>query len=252
MRARGYQPFGASKEQDQLLDAVLDRAKEGNVIVFDLDGCLFDSRYRQIPIFHTFAAQHNIPQLFRVELSHFTDWDMKKPMSLAGLSNEEIEKIFPVFRSFWSKRFFSDEWVSKDHAMPGAKELVEECHQRGAYIVYLTGRDDRMRLGTEQGLRLFGFPYDRPRTQLITKPKFQLNDEDYKVKELDGIRALGQIVAFIDNEPINVNRFRENCPDSLVLWIETDHSPRDIEPHEKIPALRSFYRSTWAGAEKAN
>ena len=48
-RARGYSPFETSPEQDTLLDQIVDHAKatgaEG-VGVFDLDGCLFDTRPR--------------------------------------------------------------------------------------------------------------------------------------------------------------------------------------------------------------
>jgi hypothetical protein len=132
--------------------------------------------------------------------------------------------------------------------MPGARELVQACYERGMYIVYLTGRDDNMRQGTEEGLRMFGFPYDTERTKLITKPKFQQLDEEYKVKELAGIEKLGDIRVLVDNEPVNVNLFQEHCPQSLVVWIETDHSPREIVPNQGIEKIRSFYRTYWPRA----
>ena len=72
-------------------------------------------------------------------------------MRAVGLAEEKIDQLFPVFRKYWADRFFSDQWVSKDHAMPGARELVKACYDRGMYVVYLTGRDDNMRLGTEEG-----------------------------------------------------------------------------------------------------
>lgn len=248
-RARGYQPFGSSLKQDQILDQIVSLAEEGTVGVFDLDGCLFDSRYRQVVIFHTFASRYGIQELFQVNIEHFTDWDMKKPMRLVGLSEQRIDEIFPVFRDYWYARFFSDQWVSKDHAMPGARELVKACYDRGMYIVYLTGRDDNMRLGTEDGLRLFGFPYEQERTKLITKPKVQQLDEEYKVNELDGISELGELRVLIDNEPVNVNLFQEHCPEALVVWIETDHSPRKASANEGITKIRSFYRTAWSGSE---
>ena len=245
MRARGYSPFGASEKQDAVLDNIVDLAEEGTVGVFDLDGCLFDSRYRQVVIFHSFASRYGILELFQINIEHFIDWDMKRPMRLVGLSEEKITEIFPVFLKFWQARFFTDEWVSKDHAMPGARELVQACYDRGMYVVYLTGRDDNMRLGTEEGLRIFGLPYDRERTLLVTKPQSTELDEDYKINKLKEISKLGELLFLIDNEPINVNMFQEHHPEALVVWIETDHSPREIFPAEGITRIRSFYRTGW-------
>ena len=76
-------------------------------------------------------------------------------------------------------------------------------------------------------------------------------DEDYKVNELAGISSLGAIRVLIDNEPINVNLFQEHCPEALVVWIETDHSPRQIFPNDGITKIRSFYRTNWQGTEFA-
>ena len=58
-RSRGFCPKGASEYQDQLLDQMLETAVEGTVGVFDLDGCLFDTRTRQVAIVREFASQND-------------------------------------------------------------------------------------------------------------------------------------------------------------------------------------------------
>ena len=63
MRARGYKPFGTNLEQDALLDRIIGRAKSGTVGVFDLDGCLFDTRIRLVCIFHEFASVKGVDTL---------------------------------------------------------------------------------------------------------------------------------------------------------------------------------------------
>jgi hypothetical protein len=57
------------------------------------------------------------------------------------------------------------------------------------------------------------------------------------------ISAMGRPVLFLDNEPANVNKFRERFSQSLVVFVETDHSPRKDEPQPEIPWLRSFSRT---------
>lgn len=254
MRARGYHPFGTNPEQDALLDQIIARAQPGTVGVFDLDGCLFDTRIRLVSIFHEFASQH--PETGRyfafAERGDFTDWDLKKPLRKYGMAETDIAAIFDDFIDFWRMRFFSDEYVAWDDPMPGATDLVRACHEKGMQIVYLTGRDINMRAGTEQALRRCGFPYGVERSQLFTKPTFKMEDTAYKMQALEDIKNLGAVVVSIDNEPANINSMSERFPDALCVHIETDHSFREDRPHAYIPRLRSFYRTAWPLAVAAD
>jgi beta-phosphoglucomutase-like phosphatase (HAD superfamily) len=246
MRSRGYAPFSCSAYQDQLLQRAEDLVSPGVAAVFDLDGCLFDTRNRQLMIFREFAARFGFFELYSVEEQHITDWNLKTPLRAVGASEERIDAFYEAFHTFWWERFFSDLYVRMDYAMPGAVELVRACHHKGAVVVYLTGRDHTMRAGTEASLKAFGFPYAE-RAHLFTKPEFSMDDTEYKERALKEIELLGEPKLFIDNEPSNVNRFQESCPDALVLFIETDHSPRPITPASNIPWLRSFCRTSWHG-----
>jgi phosphoglycolate phosphatase-like HAD superfamily hydrolase len=254
MRARGYKPFGTNLEQDALLDRIIAEAKSGTVGVFDLDGCLFDTRIRLVTIFHEFASVKGVVGRYFsfAERSDFTDWDLKKPLRKYGMPEPEIDAIFKEFIEFWHVRFFSDEYVAWDDPMPGATDLVQACYDKGMQIVYLTGRDIKMRKGTEQALRRCGFPYDMERVVLFTKPEFRMEDTTYKMEALEEIEQLGTIAVSIDNEPANINSMTDRFPDALCVHIETDHSFREDRPYKHIPRLRSFYRTTWPLAEESD
>ena len=93
-RARGYSPFETSPEQDALLDEIVSHAGTTGaqgVGVFDLDGCLFDTRPRQVHIFREFASQTGALDLYAVKAESFKDWDLGNTLRNAGLAESRIE-----------------------------------------------------------------------------------------------------------------------------------------------------------------
>lgn len=244
-RARGYSPFETSPEQDQLLDSIIACAAQhgsAGVGVFDLDGCLFDTRSRQVHIFREFASQTGNLDVYAVKATHFTDWDLGNTLRNAGISEERISDMLDELKQFWFDRFFTSRYVQFDHAMPGAVDLVNRCRATGLKVVYLTGRDETMRAGTETSLKEFGFPLDGDECRLIVKPDFKTDDTEFKDEALGVIAGMATPVLFMDNEPANVNKFHERYSEAMVVFVETDHSPRPDEPHESLPWLRSFSR----------
>jgi hypothetical protein len=245
-RARGYSPFENSSEQDALLDRMIARAaQEGTagVGVFDLDGCLFDTRPRQVHIIREFASQHDALDIYAVQVEHFKDWDLGNTLRNMGVIESRIAEVIDDLKKFWFERFFTSRYVNFDHAMPGAVDLVQKCRATGMKIVYLTGRDETMRKGTEESLRGFGFPLDGGDCRLMVKPTFEMDDTLFKDEALQVISGMGRPVLFLDNEPSNVNKFMNRHPDSLVVFVETDHSAKPDEPHSSLPWLRSFSRT---------
>lgn len=241
-RSRGYAPLTWSEHDASVLDRIYTRARAagpGHVAVFDLDGCLFDTRQRQVHIFRELASARDLSPLYRVAEEHFVDWDLGATMRRAGIPREWVEAHLDEVREWWQARFFDGAYTLLDHAMPGAGRLVREVWSAGLQVVYLTGRDEAMREGTALSLRRSGFPMDE-RTVLVMKPAFDMDDTAFKEGALEGISALGRVVLYLDNEPANVNMYLRTHPDALVVFIETDHSPRPIEPVAGIPWLRCF------------
>ena len=243
-RSRGYSPFSSSTEQDALLERVVDAARQGGestVGVFDLDGCLFDTRPRQIQIFREYANRSGRLELYRVAAEHFKDWDLANTLRNAGFDDAYVAEVAPDVAAYWKSRFFRSDTVVHDHAMPGAVALVRRCHAAGMRIAYLTGRDETMRAGTSASLKAFGFPLDDETSRLFVKPDFDTDDTLFKAQAMTEIARMGTPTLFLDNEPSNVNTFLERFPSALVVFVETDHSPKPVEPDASIPWLRSFF-----------
>lgn len=241
-RARGYAPIAWTAHDASVVDRIYQLARErgpGHVAVFDLDGCLFDTRQRQVQILWELAANQSWWPLFRVQVEHFTDWELVTTLRNAGVEADWIEAHIAHIRTFWGERFFHSDYLVHDLPMPGSTRLVQEVYAAGLHVVYLTGRDESMRPGTEAALRRFGYPMDA-RTALLMKPDAKMDDLAFKEGALEGIGLNGDIVMYLDNEPANVNMYRSHHPDALVVFIETDHSPRRVEPDPDIPWLRCF------------
>ena len=238
-----YEPLHRSPEQTNVLQGLIDRclstAKLGQVpvAVFDLDGCLFDNRPRQIQIVREFAAQYGEYDLFRLRDDHIEDWSLDASFRAAGIPEATIERVRRPITVFWQRQFFRGRYTLYDHAMPGAPQLVWRIYQTGAHVVYLTGRDETMRHGTEESLTRFGFPFHRPRTTLILKPEFASDDAAFKTEALREIRTLGRPVAFLDNEPTNLNIFADHEPEATIVMVCTHQNPPKVETYTHNPRV---------------
>ena len=242
-RARGYAPLDVSPENAALVARIVAHAQakgRGHVAVLDLDGCLFDTRPRQVRIFRELASRSGLDALYRVREEHFADWSIPTTLRNAGLGEDFVGTHGGTVRAWWQDHFFTSAYVEHDHAMPGAPQLVRALHEAGLHLVYLTGRDETMRAGTERSLRAWGFPFGIERTNLLVKPTFTMDDTEFKGQALDIVARLGEVTLYMDNEPANVNMFQRVHPESLVVFVETDHSPRPDEPDASLPWLRSF------------
>jgi hypothetical protein len=239
-----YTPFHQSSSQTQVLDQILQRARNSGatgVAVIDLDGCLFDTRPRQTQIYRELAGQEDWDDLAQIQPDHFKDWSIPNTLSNIGLSPERVNEIKGAVNAYWFKTFFTSTYVLYDHAMPGGPALVRALKAEGTYIVYLTGRDETMRAGTEASLVRFGFPLG-DRATLIVKPDFETDDTLFKAEALKTIAGFGEPIIFLDNEPSNVNRFKDDHPEALVVFVETDHSPKPIDPYASLPRIKGFLR----------
>lgn len=203
------------------------RADERPVVIFDLDGTLFDNRPRTLRIAHALAAslgpEHDADAA-RIHAMTVSDLRYRLEDSLRerGVS----EDVITLARKRWFSRFFTDTACSDDVPVRGAALYVQRCYNRGATVVYLTGRDvPGMLVGTVRTLRDDGFPVGLPRVELVLKPTFEEDDTAFKRRMLDPMDELGTVVATFENEPGNCNLFHQRWPRSHAVLIETQHAP---------------------------
>lgn len=251
MRCHGYEPLHQSADQDEVLGASLRiaaAAPPGAVAVLDLDGTLFDTRPRQVQIFREWGSLMGVAAVYRVQEGHFIDWSLPDTLLRAGLTEAEVAAHHKALRAHWETRFFSNDYVQYDCAMPGAAAFVWSLYKAGLGVVYLTGRHEDMRSGTEAMLLRCGFPLRRPRTVLLTKPALGIDDTAFKSEAMREVREVGAPVLFYDNEPSNVNLFSQAAPGAQVVFVETDHSPRPVQVPADVPRVRGFLWSPGAEA----
>lgn len=242
---RGYRICARSADQDAVLDEVVAqcaRRGAGGLAVFDLDGCLFDNRPRQVQILRIWAALHDVTELAGLEVDHLQDWSMRSTFERLGLAPDEAAALALRVRPFWERWFFDDAYVTHDRALPGAPRFVRTVAATGARVVYLTGRHSDQRASTLLNLERHGFPIDPAGANLVTKDDPAEGDAAYKRRAFEALDGDGAIAAFLDNEPVHVVHARSRFPDASVVWVRTDHSPGAQPPG--APAIDGFLRTT--------
>lgn len=223
--------FAPHPEWQTFLTGILAAAEDagpGGVIAFDLDSTLLDNRPRQAAIIRDFASTHGISALQAFQADHLvTGFDTREALARAGLDAESIARWLPALRAHWVERFFTSEACLNDIPVRGAAAYARRAHATGVQLVYLTARPERMRPGTEEVLRRFGFPLPGAGVQLWMKPEDPpMGDEAFKRSAHARLASLGRLVAAFDNEPGHVNDFRDTFPEAEVVLVATGHSGR--------------------------
>ncbi len=217
--------------------------KQQPVVVFDLDSTLYNNAPRNRAIIEEFAAAvtDKYPE-FCAAVKTMKDeqlaYSLDDTLKNIGIKDE---KVLKDLKKVWYDKFFTDKYVILDKPYEGAVEYVKTLHSAGVKIVYLTGRDTPdMRKGTLQSLKNDGFPIDDTASVLLTKPEKKIKDDVYKRSAAAEILKMGKIIASFDNEPKNVNLFKEVFPGAIVIFIETNHSPKAVPVDASIPWIKSW------------
>jgi hypothetical protein len=209
-------------------DPARDRAKATPVVVFDLDGTLFDNRPRTRAILSelsdSWRASH--PETATLlSRTHDVEPAYLLTETLERLGVTDPERVAEA-QAFWRDRFFADSHLHHDVALPGAVEFAKDCYAAGAILIYLTGRDlPLMGIGSFRSLRDSGFPIGLPGTELVLKPDAAMPDEDFKRLEAPKLARVGMIVASFDNEPVNCNTILAQNPECESILVDTQHLP---------------------------
>lgn len=202
-----------------------------------------DNRPRTAAILQELAAElraeaHSAAELLAAARAEELAYLMTE--SLARLGVEDATLVQRA-SEFWRARFFTDEYLRHDVALPGSVEFVHACYEAGATIVYFTGRDlPFMSLGSFQSLRDLGFPIGVVGTELVCKPDAKIPDEQFKREEGPKLRRIGQVIAAFDNEPGNCNAFLEMCPSADVVFVDTQHLPGAPPLDQRVHVVRDF------------
>ncbi|MFI5345342.1 MAG: hypothetical protein ACHQ51_03100 [Elusimicrobiota bacterium] len=228
------------------LDAVLDAvtAAPGSLVVFDLDDTLFSTADRHLKILKEYAdlVESRSPEgaaLLRAIERERLRYAITDTAKAAGVE----EKLVKDLKDFWFARFFKNKYLLEDTVVPGAPAYCGEVLARGGSIVYVTGRDEGMREGTEKSFTQHGFPEPNGTSvKLVLKPRFDTPDLAFKTEVLGRLAQMGTVVASFENEPLHINLFREAFPKGRHFLLETKHSGRPVIPHDEVVKIKDFRR----------
>jgi hypothetical protein len=214
------------------------------IVVFDLDSTLFSTAPRNLRILEEFVGEHaartpGLAAMFEGIGLADMGWNIHECLKQRGIGDESLWR---ELLRFWFERFFSDDYLLHDTAVPGAQDFVHACHARGALIYYLTGRHvGGMEIGTVRALTRQGFPFWRGRCVVHLKPSFEMSDSAFKDEAVADVRSYkGRVVATFENEPGNANMFLRSFPDALHFLLLTVHSPTAERPDASLIAMEDF------------
>lgn len=216
------------------------------VAIFDLDSTVFNVSPRTQKILQDFAQsksyQAKFPKTLLEDLSQVQvrtqDWGIKEALIRSKI--EAPLEFFESLRDYWFEHFFSNSYLFHDEPYPGAIEFIKTLHNKGARIVYLTGRDKhRMGDGTHKVLKHWGLPLDSY-NKLILKPKKGMSDSLYKLDMIDQLSKEHPETWAFENEPVNINLIAKELKQVKVVFFESTHSRREELMHE-MPILKAEF-----------
>lgn len=159
----------------------------------------------------------------------------------AQIESPEMAGAFENLKKFWTRRFFTSEYLKHDRAYAGAAEFAQALHRLGAHLIYLTGRDEPgMGDGTRTNLVRDGFPWDVPRTHLLLKRAFHLPDLDHKKDAAEYVRTHGSLVASFENEPPNIVALYDIFPQAMHVFVDTVYSDHLAEARKGLYKIDGF------------
>lgn len=237
----------AAADQKKHLDAVLEDVGSGPgaLVVFDLDDTLFSTADRHLRILREYAdaVESSDPAaaaLLRAVQRETLRYQITDSVKDAGMKDEALVKDL---RDFWFARFFKNPYLLEDSVVPGAPAFCAEVQARGGVVVYVTGRDEGMREGTEKSFARHGFPApDGKGVRLVLKPAFETPDLAFKTEVLGRLKDMGRVAASFENEPAHINMFRDAFPKGRHFLLETKHSGKPVIPHPEVLKIRDFER----------
>jgi hypothetical protein len=225
---------------------VLDRARGaagGGLLVFDLDSTVFDNRPRQARIVREYGAEHGVSALTRCLPLHFNSgWALKGPALACGLSEGEYEHHARALKRFWGERFFTSAYCQDDIEVVGAPRFLHAAVGTKVQVLYVTGRHEEMRAGTERCLAKCGMPLPAQATgvSLLMKPTLAEDDDAYKRDTHQLLAKRGTLLAAFDNEPTHVNDYAVSFPQAMAVHLATDHSGREVALHPRVVSIPHF------------
>ncbi len=209
--------FAAPHHKERLAEFVKS-VKKGEVVVFDLDDTLMDLRYRGMGFYAEMAKDADLQKKFPKETQMLLDglnldvvgYTPEITLAGVGLLKSEYSAFAAEADAYFGSHAFTSSALSWDKPVAGAVDFVKDLFNKGAVIVYLSGRSENVQDASERSLKKLGFPIGVAGTALFLKPEGSKGKtSDFKGKVGVEIQKLGAVVGVFDNEPANLVEIRK-------------------------------------------
>lgn len=230
------------KTLEQIL-TLAQRSGPQGLLVFDLDSTVFDNRPRQARIVREFGRHKGLKPLTHCQPWHFTSgWDLRGAALSCGLAKPEADALYPELKAFWQERFFTSEYAQDDIEIVGAPRFLHALDSVRARVIYVTGRHEGMRAGTEACIERtrMPMPSSNGHVRLLMKPRLPDDDDAFKREAHAQLKSMGTVLAAFDNEPIHINDYAKVFPEAIPVHLATDHSGRDVELDPRCISIPHF------------
>ena len=202
---------------------------ERPMVIFDLDGALFDTRPRTAQILHEYADQElrgvrpdAAQRLLAMSYAN-VGYMLADTLQNLGITEAAVVNNAAVF---WSQRYFTDDYVKYDQPTPGSVDYVRMLYSNGARIVYVSSRDvPRQLSGSVRALHERGFPIGIAGTEIILKPTQQTPEAQFKQQVVTYLKQYGKVMGVFDTLPANVNDYKRVFPDATVVLLDAPRAP---------------------------
>jgi hypothetical protein len=197
--------------------------------VFDLDNTVFDTRYRTLQCARAFDAMMGT-HFFKDLTVEGVHEDGGATASALGLPDNVVDE----FEKFWQREFWLPHNLVHDVPIPAVVELVKACRERGADIVFLTGRaesyvdeatghTEAFRADTQAQLEAAGIGVED--SALHLKPAVGEPTGPYKARLLNRLREDSVLGMFVTEGRRDTAAIQASVPDAHCFLLECKFEP---------------------------
>jgi phosphoglycolate phosphatase-like HAD superfamily hydrolase len=206
------------------------------VIFVDLDATLFSEAARVREVLEAYDRQHGTKIFANAnwsELSTFSGFEttLDKHLAKATPDAASLAATKKAILAFEHDRRFHPESIRKDQVYTPLKKAIETWETAGAKIVFLTGRDHRVRKVTQEKLAAEGLG----RFGLLTKEPDTLTAafKGDSVTAYQKANPKEKVIALVDDATENLQVVHELHPDVLSLTT-TQKNPTTLELEDPL------------------
>jgi len=188
LRRRPRQP-----ERHQLARQAIRRA---DLLVFDLDNTIVDTRPRTVAAVHELARSRSLDRTTRARLAAVgkddVGYDARETAAKLGLSRIQAQR----FERIWNRRFWDPKSFALDEPIGSVIELVKAA--KGKDVIFLSGRYESYMAATIAQLERLGLPTHN----VILKPSRE-GTAAFKARVMRRLTRPGTNTVFVDDSAHN-------------------------------------------------